>query len=96
MDVIVGDVEKMVTRAVTHGVVAAVGMVAIGVLVLSLLVKAAITTPKDGTDPVDGRSGLSIYIDHGTGCQYISVGRGGGLTPRLTANGAHMCSDVGG
>lgn len=54
MDVFVGDVEKMVTRAVTHGVAAAVGMVAFGVLVLSLLVKAAITTPKDGTDHVTG------------------------------------------
>lgn len=91
MTVIVKDLEKLVTRAVTSGVVRAIGVVAFGVLVLSLLAKVFYDTPKDDTDPVDGRSGLSIYTDHSTGCQYLSVGAGGGLTPRLNSDGVAMC-----
>jgi len=41
---------------------------------------------KDDTDPEGkGRSGLRLYIDHGTGVQYVSDGNS--LTPRLTATG---------
>ena len=35
-------------------------------------------------------SGLSIYTDHGTGCQYFSTAMGG-LTPRLNKNGNPIC-----
>jgi hypothetical protein len=41
---------------------------------------------KDDTDPEGkGRSGLTIYTDHGTGVEYLSDGNG--LTPRLTESG---------
>ncbi len=36
------------------------------------------------------RSGLRVYTDHGTGCQYIS--EGGSLSPRLRADGSRVCS----
>lgn len=35
-------------------------------------------------------SGMSIYTDHGTGCQYLTI-NGRGLTPRLDANGRPIC-----
>jgi hypothetical protein len=49
--------------------------------------------PYDSTDDTlrKERSGLAIYTDHGTGCQY--VGRFfGGLTPRLDKDGKPMCN----
>lgn len=47
---------------------------------------------KDDTDPIDkGRSGLTLYTDHGTGVQYLSDGNGG-LTPRLAADGSLVSS----
>ena len=45
----------------------------------------------DDTDPVDGRSGFRLMIDHGTGCQYLQGGIFGGLHPRLDRNGNHIC-----
>lgn len=45
----------------------------------------------DATDPPDRRSGLSLYTDHGTGCQYVAAGFFGELTPRLGADGKPIC-----
>lgn len=45
---------------------------------------------RDDTDPPNGRSDMRILTDHLTGCQYLSPSRGG-ATPRLTANGVHIC-----
>ncbi|EBW6359727.1 hypothetical protein DPU24_02520 [Salmonella enterica subsp. enterica serovar Oranienburg] len=44
-----------------------------------------------GRDDTDGkaRSGLNLYTDHATGCQYL--GNGSGLTPRMDAQGYQMC-----
>lgn len=67
------------------GNLAIVGAVLIGVALLS-----ALPFLKDDFDPTNGRSGLKIYTDHRTGCQYIGAGSGG-LTPRLDANGKHIC-----
>lgn len=50
--------------------------------------------PKDDTDPPEGRSGMVLRIDAGTGCQYLSNGGLFGrsaLTPRVDADGVHMC-----
>jgi len=60
--------------------------VAVGVLSGAL-------TPYDATDhAVNGkRSGMLLYTDYGTGCQYLSAGTfGGGLTPRLDGRGRHV------
>jgi hypothetical protein len=53
-----------------------------------------LTMPYDDTDDRANkeRSGLVLYTDHGTGCQYIKPGSlfGGGLTPRLDGDGRHV------
>ncbi len=48
--------------------------------------------PRDATDPPRGRSGLVVYTDAGTGCQYVAAG--GGLFPRLGSNGQPKCKAV--
>lgn len=49
--------------------------------------------PYDGTDSPSHHSGMAIYTDHGTGCQYL--GRVfGGLTPRLDANSKPICGST--
>lgn len=50
------------------------------------------SVPYDTTDDTTNktRSGLSLYTDHLTGCQYLRAGIFGGITPRLTANGKHQ------
>ena len=47
--------------------------------------------PHDNTDPPGGRSGLGLYIDALTGCEYLSAGLFGGITPRLDRSGKHVC-----
>lgn len=48
---------------------------------------------RDDTDNPEGkRSGLTLYTDHRTGCQYIQGSIFGGITPRLDANGKPMCA----
>ena len=43
-------------------------------------------------DPAnDQRSGLMVYIDHSTGCQYVGRGVWGGLTPRVDKDGRVIC-----
>lgn len=37
------------------------------------------------------RSGVAVHTDNLTGCQYLST-RGGGITPRVTRTGMHICS----
>ena len=49
--------------------------------------------PKDNTDPPDGRSGMALYTDALTGCQYLGTGWGG-LTPRLYSDGVQVCVEV--
>lgn len=46
--------------------------------------------PHDDTDPVDGRSGMRLFIDNKTGCHYLGGGLGG-ITPRLDQEGRHIC-----
>jgi hypothetical protein len=64
--------------------------------VLFLLVGGAVGAyvaiqPHDDSDPPGGRSDLSIRIDALTGCQYLSAGWRGGLTPRLDRDGHQIC-----
>lgn len=60
-----------------------------------ILVAIALTAwpshpPRDATDPPDGYSGMSLFTDHETGCQYLASRRDGGLAPRVDADGRHM------
>jgi hypothetical protein len=59
----------------------------LGVLTVIALVSVVFGLGKDDTDPAEGRSGLSLLTDYGTGCQYLSRN---GLTPRLDASGKQM------
>lgn len=63
-----------------------------GWIVLIWLVAASFR-PLDDTDDhiTESRSGLGLYTDHGTGCQYLSAS-GSGITARLDAKGKHICS----
>lgn len=64
------------------------------VLAIAYFLTAAIGkfAPKDDTDPTDSRSGLGLYQDALTGCEYISGGPWpAALTPRLNADGTQVC-----
>lgn len=50
---------------------------------------ASVLADHDDTDPPDGSSGMSLYTDAATGCQYLGSIHGG-ITPRLTPLGKHM------
>lgn len=45
---------------------------------------------RDDTDTPDARSGMSLYHDALTGCEYVGV-LFHGFTPRLDANGKQIC-----
>lgn len=63
------------------GVIIALALVAFTVVFLGWVL------PYDSTDPPGGRSGMTIRVDHATGCEYLSRR---GLTPRLDGQGRHM------
>lgn len=63
----------------------AIGLFVI-VLGITLLGRCA---PRDDTDPPGERSGMSLYIDHRTGCQYLGIPFGG-ITPRVDGAGRHV------
>ena len=42
---------------------------------------------RDSTDGIE-RSGMGLYVDQLTGCNYLSVS-GGGITPRISSDGRH-------
>ncbi len=58
---------------------------------IALTLVAASCTPRDDTDSPERRSGLLLYTDFGTGCQYVKGGLFGGTTPRLDASGRQIC-----
>jgi hypothetical protein len=61
-----------------------------GIIIIGLYSILPSTT--DSTDDgVFDRSGMSLRIDHQTGCHYLG-GAGGGLTPRLNKDGTHVCT----
>lgn len=47
--------------------------------------------PRDSTDaPTGPRSGLQVFTDHATGCQYLRV-NSTAITPRLNREGKPVC-----
>lgn len=58
---------------------------------IGLVAGRAVFTKRDTTDPTNGRSGLTLYRDAETGCEYLKVGLLGGATPRLDATGKPKC-----
>lgn len=69
---------------------AAIGCIAL-VLLLGALLFRTVDLSLDSTDDhnTGARSGMRVFIDHGTGLQYLNTW-GGGLTPRLDVDGKHM------
>jgi len=57
---------------------------------IGIVILLFIYNPYDDTDPENGRSGLSVYIDNKSGCQYLGT-LFGGLTPRLNREGKQYC-----
>lgn len=62
----------------------------IGLILIALGYGLDLATPYDDTDPPGERSGLRLITDHGTGCQYLSHGLIGNITPRIGADYMHM------
>jgi hypothetical protein len=62
------------------------------VFLVTWLVVSHWSTPYDNTDDqLNGeRSGMGLYTDNLTGCQYLSSGFLGGITPRLDSDGKHV------
>ncbi len=46
-------------------------------------------TPHDDTDPQNGRSGMSLFVDYGTGCEYL--GLFWPTVPRMASDGKQVC-----
>ena len=64
-----------------------VGVILVGGLIWFL---GYLLQPTDNTDEDRWRrSGMMLYTDAETGCQYLRAGFGG-LTPRMAADGRHM------
>ena len=47
--------------------------------------------PRDNSDPIGGRSNMSVLTDALTGCQYLATTRGG-ITPRMGADNKQVCN----
>lgn len=73
-----------------YGIAVSIGAAII--LAWMVMAFASWLTPYDETDPPGGRSGMDLLTDHGTGCQYLY--RRGAITPRMDANGRHMCAGI--
>lgn len=67
--------------------------VALGAALLATL--AACNVGNVGNDTDDRannhRSGLILYTDYGTGCQYLRAATDGGITPRMDADHKQVC-----
>lgn len=63
-----------------------------------LLSGCTLEIPRDDTDPPSGpRSGLVVFIDHLTGCEYLALSinnTASPLTPRLQPDGKPVCRGV--
>lgn len=67
--------------------------VATGIIIVAWLSTPAPFSRDDTDQPGGKRSGLTLYVDHGTGVEYVGTLMGG-LTPRLDASGNIMIRKV--
>lgn len=81
-------------RSFTSGVITELATVLIIGFVILVVLQAVLNWLDYGTDSSDKsgtqRSGVAVRIDHGTGCEYLETSKGA-LTPRLDAEGRHIC-----
>lgn len=61
-------------------------------ITLFLLWASTDITAYDDTDDTANkeRSGMRLFTDYGTGCQYLQAGLFGGMTPRWNHAGDHV------
>lgn len=74
------------------------GRTILGLMLALLLLNAIADAYRWGFDDTDNvetgeRSDMSVFTDHGTGCQYLARWLSG-LTPRLDQNGNPMCKNT--
>lgn len=64
----------------------------IGSMVFAIFQIADWLTPYDTTDDVINkkRSGMALYTDHQTGCEYLQGSSWGAITPRTDRDGHHL------
>jgi hypothetical protein len=82
--------EKKAASVISRGILGAVKWIAAWYALAMVAIAGALYSM--GGDSTDGatRSNMKLHTDAMTGCQYLSVA-GGGITPRLSASGAHIC-----
>lgn len=65
------------------------------VVIIAVIIMIGYTLLPNTYDSTDGgmfdRSGVSLRIDHQSGCHYLE-GASGGITPRVDAEGNHICT----
>ncbi len=61
---------------------------------LSALILAACGDARTADNKLDAAYDPVVYVDHGTGCQYLATGGMYSMTPRLNASGKHICAAV--
>lgn len=73
---------------------AILGFMVFGTMIVNHLDQAifqAFHIGQDTTDGPDSRSGLALFTDHMTGCQYVGSPYGG-VTPRIDRDGNPICN----
>lgn len=66
----------------------------IALVVLALVSGWALSGCGQTTTETQGTFGLKVFIDSGTGCQYVAVGStidGHSVTPRMDRDGKQIC-----
>jgi len=64
----------------------------VGIVFFIAFVVLSWLTPYDNTDNASAgkRSGLNLYTDHLTGCQYVKAGWFSNLVPRMDGSGKQV------
>ena len=58
------------------------------------LILAACGNARTADNKLDAAYDPVVYVDRGTGCQYLSTGNMYSMTPRHNAAGQHICAAV--
>lgn len=66
------------------------GWVVVGLLILLVVASCGNTAKEESSAFLD----LYVYEDRLTGCQYLSITGGTGVTPRMAADGKQICRKV--
>ena len=85
--------EAMMTRIIGNGFTR--GFYAVFAIFMfiqsAIILYNAITFEPDETNDGNRRSGMVMYTDYGTGCQYLKSGFFAAPTPRMNYDGKQIC-----